>query len=176
MRHYSFSTWLTIIMLIFFCVMVGLSMEFPAKARFMPLIVGIPGIALCLIQLAIDLFHSPKSAFHGAPRAGIAHEVPGMEPELPEFGPHTVRQEITMWTYFVVFVAGIVTFGFYTSAPIMLVTFLRRQAEASWRVSISLAAGATIVLYLLFGALLHIQLFPGFVTPWLLRWIGMGAV
>ncbi|MBP1876303.1 hypothetical protein LPJGGPFB_05208 [Ensifer adhaerens] len=176
MRHYSFSTWLTIVMLVFFCVMVGLAMEFPAKARFMPLVVGIPGIGLCLVQLAIDLFHSPKSAFHGAPRAGIAHEVPGLEPELPEFGPHTVRQEITMWIYFVAFVAAILAFGFYVSIPFMLATFLRRQAESSWRMSLSLAVGATVVLYLLFGALLHIQLFPGFVTPWLLRTVGIGVV
>lgn len=176
MRHFSFSTWLTIVMLVFFCVMVGLAMEFPAKARFMPLIVGIPGIALCLVQLAIDLLHSPKSAFHGAPRAGIAHDVPGIEPELPEFGPHTVRQEITMWTYFVMFVAGILTVGYYVSAPIMLLTFLRRQAEASWRTSLLLAIGATVALYLIFGALLHIQLFPGFVTPWLLRSLGIGLV
>ena len=176
MRHYSFSTWLTIIMLVFFCVMVGLAMEFPAKARFMPLIVGVPGIGLCLIQLAIDLFHSPKSAFHGAPRAGIAHEVPGLEPELPEYGPHTVRQEITMWVYFVAFVAGVLAFGFYVSIPVMLATFLRRQAESSWRMSLSLAVGATVVLYLLFGALLRIQLFPGFVTPWLLRTVGIGVV
>ncbi len=176
MRHYSFSTWLTIVMLVFFCVMVGLAMEFPAKARFMPLIVGIPGIALCLVQLAIDLFHSPKSAFHGAPRAGIAHEVPGLEPELPEFGPHTVHQEITMWVYFVCFVAGILAFGFYVSVPVMLLTFLRRQAERSWRMSLSLAVGATVVLYLMFGALLHIQLFPGFMTPWILRSLGIGLV
>ncbi|ODT23223.1 MAG: hypothetical protein ABS35_12975 [Kaistia sp. SCN 65-12] len=176
MKHLSFSTWLTIVMLAFFCVMVGIAMEFPAKARFMPLIVGIPAIALCLVQLAIDLFHSPKSAFHGAPRAGVAHDIPGMEPELPEFGPHTVRQEITMWSYFLGFVAGILVFGFYVSAPILLVTFLRRQAEASWRMTLSLAVGATVVLYLAFGALLHIQLFPGFFTPWLLRSIGIGAI
>ncbi|MDF1635370.1 tripartite tricarboxylate transporter TctB family protein [Mycoplana sp. MJR14] len=176
MRHYSFSTWLTIIMLVFFSVMVGLAMEFPAKARFMPLIVGVPAIVLCLVQLAIDLFHSPKSAFHGAPRAGIAHEVPGMEPELPEFGPHTVSQEITMWIYFVAFVAGILAFGFYVSIPILLVTFLRRQAEASWRMTLSLAVAAPLVLYLMFGALLHIQLFSGFVTPRLLTLLGIGAI
>ncbi|MBK5565423.1 tripartite tricarboxylate transporter TctB family protein [Ensifer sp. 2YAB10] len=173
MRRFTFSTWLTVGMLAFFCVMVGLSMEFPAKARFMPLIVGIPAIGLCLIQLAIDLFHSPKSAFHGAPRAGVAH-VPGPEPELPEFGPHTVRQELTMLTYFVTFVVGIVVLGFYVSVPILLLTFLRLQAEASWKMTISLAVGATAFLYLMFGALLHIQLFSGFFTPWLLRSIGIG--
>ncbi|NRP74359.1 hypothetical protein ILFOPFJJ_05281 [Ensifer psoraleae] len=174
MKHLSFSTWLTIVMLAFFIVMVGLSMEFPAKARFMPLIVGLPAIALCLVQLGIDLMPSSKSAFHSAPRAGVAHQA-GPEPELPEFGPHTVSQEILMWTYFVAFVAAILVFGFYASVPVLLVTFLRREAEASWRFALSLAAVATLVLYLMFGALLHIQLHPGFVTPWLVQAIGIGA-
>lgn len=162
-------------MLVVFTVMVGLSMEFPAKARFMPLIVGVPAIALCLLQIAIDLFHSPKSAFHGAPRAGIAYDIPGAEPELPEFGPHTVPQEITMWSYFVGFVAGILAFGYYVSAPILLLMFLRREAGASWRMTLSLAIGATVVLYLMFGTLLRIQLFPGFLTSWLLKSIGLGV-
>ncbi|MCZ4089039.1 tripartite tricarboxylate transporter TctB family protein [Sinorhizobium psoraleae] len=174
MKHLSFSTWLTIVMLAFFIVMVGLSMEFPAKARFMPLIVGLPAIALCLVQLGIDLMPSSKSAFHSAPRAGVAHQA-GPEPELPEFGPHTVSQEILMWTYFVAFVAAILAFGFYASVPVLLVTFLRREAEASWRFALALAAAATLVLYLMFGALLHIQLHPGFVTPWLVQAIGIGA-
>nr|WP_289624772.1 tripartite tricarboxylate transporter TctB family protein [Sinorhizobium sp. 7-81] len=161
-------------MLAFFIVMVGLSMEFPAKARFMPLIVGLPAIALCLVQLGIDLMPSSKSAFHSAPRAGVAHQA-GPDPELPEFGPHTVSQEILMWTYFVAFVAAILAFGFYASVPVLLVTFLRREAEASWRFALALAAAATLVLYLMFGALLHIQLHPGFVTPWLVQAIGIGA-
>lgn len=173
MKNLSFSTVITIVMLIFFCVMVGLSMEFPAKARFMPLVVGIPGIALCLVQLAIDLFHSPKSAFQGAPRAGIGLEL-GPEPELPEFGPHTVRQELVMWGYLVAFVAGTLAFGFYVSIPVLLLTFLRRQAESSWVFTVVVAATATSVLYLMFGALLHIQLHPGFFTPWLLKSLGIG--
>ncbi|WP_455274984.1 tripartite tricarboxylate transporter TctB family protein [Rhizobium herbae] len=174
MKHFTFSTWLTIVMLVFFCVMVGMAMEFPAKARFMPLIVGVPAIVLCLIQLAIDLFHTPKTVFHGAPRAGVSHAA-GPEPELPEFGPHTVRQELMMWTYLVSFVTGILLFGFYASVPVLLLTFLRLQAEASWRFSAALAAAATVVLYLMFGVLLHLKLHPGFVTPWLLQMFGIAT-
>ena len=76
----------------------------------------------------------------------------------------------------VAFVAGILAFGFYVSIPILLVTFLRRQAEASWRMTLSLAVAAPLVLYLMFGALLHIQLFSGFVTPRLLTLLGVGAI
>ena len=54
-----------------------------------------------------------------------------MEPELPEFGPHTVSQEIAMWIYFVAFVAGILAFGFYVSIPILLVTLAPERAGAT---------------------------------------------
>ncbi len=50
----NFSTWLTAIMLLIFATMVGIATQYPADARFMPFVVGIPGIALCLLQLALD--------------------------------------------------------------------------------------------------------------------------
>ena len=36
--------------------MVGVASTYPPAARFMPFIVGIPAIALCLLQLALDLY------------------------------------------------------------------------------------------------------------------------
>lgn len=181
LRNISFSTWLTVIMLVIFTTMVGMSLEFPAKARFMPLIVGVPGIVLCLIQLAIDLFRTPSasanaSAIQVRTPANLSSEAGQAEAELPEFGPHTVRRELVMWGYFVAFIAAILAFGFYASVPVMLVAFLRMQADASWKFSLSLAAAATIALYLMFGALLGIQLHPGFVTPWAMQSLGIEAI
>ena len=59
----NFSTWLTLIMLVIFTTMVLISLGYPAGARFMPLVVGIPGILLCLGQLVMDWFasHRPGS-------------------------------------------------------------------------------------------------------------------
>jgi len=182
LRTISFSTALTFVMLVIFSSMVALSFDYPAKARFMPLVVGIPGILLCLVQLAIDLFRSPSASTPAAASVGqsiAAASVPeGTQPEeeLPEFGPHTVRQEMVMWSYFLSFVAGIVFFGFYISVPIMLVTFLRRQGEASWKLAIGLAIAATLALYLMFGRLLGIELHPGFVTRWVVHALGVGSV
>ncbi|MFQ0815171.1 hypothetical protein AVM02_10480 [Brucella anthropi] len=180
MKRFTFSTWLTVVMLLFFAVAITLAMGYPAKARMMPLIVAIPGVALCLIQLAVDLLSSPKSTFHGAPRAGLDHPVgvdvavPAVE-ELPEFGPHTVRQELVMWAFFVAFIVCILLFGYYVSVPALLLIFLRQQARVSWRLAISLAVGATLVLYLAFAMLLHIQLHPGFLTPLLMAKFGFAA-
>ncbi|NLS04260.1 hypothetical protein HGP14_12935 [Rhizobium sp. P32RR-XVIII] len=180
MKNVTFSTCLTVVMLVIFTSMVGLSFGFPAKARFMPLVVGVPGIALCLIQLAIDLFRSPAAPAAASVGQAIAAasspESGSDEAELPEFGPHTARQELVMAAYFVSFIAGVVAFGFYISVPIMLLTFLKRQAECSWKLSVALAAAATLVLYLVFGRLLGIELHPGLVTPWVLHALGINTI
>lgn len=170
----TFSTWLTAIMLVIFSTMVAIATQFPADARFMPFIVGIPGIVLCLIQLGLDAMRAHDggflSHFRIAPKAGKPVET--VELELSEFGPHTVKQELRMWVYLVSFIAGILVFGFYVSVPVMLITFLRREAEASWRTALLLAIGGTTVLYLMFGLLLQIQLHHGFLTALIERRIG----
>jgi len=173
----TFSTWLTGLMLLIFATMVGVSLQYPEGARMMPLVVGIPGIALCLLQLALDARNAEAGAFgyrfRAAPKAGKpaapAVVIPGLD---EEFGPHTVRRELVMLAYFVAFIAGVLALGFYVSVPVMLVTFLRREAESSWRLASILGLGATLVMYLTFAVVLHIRLYPGFVTPTVTRALG----
>lgn len=173
----SFSTWLTAVMLVIFSAMVGIAaVLYPADARFMPFVVGIPGIALCVLQLGLDAVraHDGQSwiyRFRSAPKAGKP-AAPG-EGELPEFGAHTRKRELAMWGYLLAFIAGILAFGFYVAVPVMLVTYLRREAQRTWTTALLLGGAATLVLYLMFGALLRIILFPGFVTPIILRGLGL---
>jgi hypothetical protein len=78
-----------------------------------------------------------------------------------------------MWAYVVAFIGGVLALGFYVSVPVMLITFLRREAAASWRTTLLLGVGATVVLYLMFAVLLQIRLHPGFLTPLILRGVGL---
>lgn len=172
----TFSTWLTVFMLALFTVMVGIAFTFPEGARFMPLIVGIPAMGLCLLQLALDASHAPGGRFatyrfRSAPKAGTPPEI--ATPADEEFGPQTVPAELTMFGYFLGFIAGVLLFGFYVSVPVMLATFLRRQAGASLKLALGLAAATTLVMYLMFGAVLGIQLHPGFVTPAVVKALGL---
>lgn len=178
LKNISFSTALTFIMLAIFTSMVAISFGYPSKARFMPLVVGLPGIVFCLIQLGIDLIRSPRAdtATSVGQSIAAASAPESQHEELPEFGPHTARQEVIMWSYFVSFIAGVILFGFYISVPVMLLTFLRRQGEASWKFALALAIAATLALYLMFGRLLGIELHPGFVTRWAMHALGLGAI
>jgi hypothetical protein len=171
----SFSTWLTWIMLAIFSTMVGIATQYPEGARFMPFVVGIPGIALCVLQLVLDAVRAHDGrltrVFQTAPKAGLPVETVEAGDE-PEYGRHTVKRELRMWGYVVAFVAGILAVGFYISVPIMLVTFLRREAESSWRSALLLGIGGAAVLYFTFGFVLQIRLHSGFLTPLILRSLG----
>ena len=46
---------MTVFMLAVFSIMVVVALSYPEGARFMPLTVGIPGILLCCLQIALDL-------------------------------------------------------------------------------------------------------------------------
>jgi hypothetical protein len=169
----TFSTWLTLVMLAIFTTMVGIATQYPQDAALMPYVVGIPGIGLCLLQLALDYKRAAGLStyrFRSAPKAGKPEELATDE---PEFGPQTVKREFLLWFYVLAFIGGILLFGFYVAMPVMLVTFLRREAGASTRFALLLGGGATLVLYLMFGALLQIRLHPGFLTPVILKAIGL---
>lgn len=169
----TFSTWLTLVMLAIFTTMVAIATQYPEGAAFMPYVVGIPGIGLCLLQLALDYKKAAGLAtyrFRSAPKAGKPGD---LVEEEPEFGPKTVKRELLLWGYFLAFVAGVLLFGFYVAVPVMLITFLRREAQASTGFALLLGGGATLVLFLMFNVLLHIRLHPGFITPAVLRALGL---
>jgi hypothetical protein len=171
LRAITFTTFLTVVMLAIFTVMVVMSFGFPADARFMPLIVGVPGIVLCLAQIFVDLRNA------GAPAvASAAEPIPALRGlALPDTGEpvlsegETVCREIVLWSYFLGFIGGLLLFGFWISVPAMLVSFLRFQAGQTWRTALAAGLGASALLYFVFEVMLRIRLHPGFATQFLLK-------
>jgi len=45
---------MTLVMLTIFTAFVFIASGYPANARFMPFVVGIPAIGLCILQLVLD--------------------------------------------------------------------------------------------------------------------------
>ena len=157
----------TLMMLAIFAAMVAISTTYPADARFMILVVGIPAIALCLLQLALDLYRrgdpaKPQEQLSpgrfAIERANLAFT--GM-PRDP-----VVRRELLIWVYFLAFIAGILLFGFRLAIPAFLIGFLRFEARAKWRTALVLGIGASVILILLFEHVLRISLHNGFVTDY----------
>lgn len=172
---------MTLTMLAIFTVMVGVASTYPAEARFMPFVVGIPAIALCLLQLALDLRRrrSPtvdptedplKQAEDQVARATgrrVAFDMPSenamfTEPTLDE--RTRVHREIVVWGYFLGLIAGILLLGFRVAVPVFLVAFLRFQAGASWRNALLYGGLGALAMYLLFERLLRVSLHTGFLV------------
>lgn len=176
------------VMLAIFVVMVGIATQYPSQARFMPLVVGIPGIVLCAIQLFLELraWCRPKDGGPADTRNEfekaqdevsrmvghkmdfeIAHEqLPMAQSELPESG--STRREIILWTSFIGLVTSLILFGFWPTIPVFLALFLRYNTKESWRFSLALSAVATTLLYLIFAKGLKVVLHSGFITQYLL--------
>ena len=173
---------MTLVMLTIFAVFVFIASGYPANARFMPFVVGLPAIGLCLLQLALDLRERRRVALadHRSPFeraqdtvsriAGrqvdfeVAHEQPAViETDVPPES-ETVRREFVLWGYFLGFIAGILLFGFWAAIPVFLVSFLRFQARANWRTSLVLGLAASIAFYFIFEKGLRVSVHPGFVT------------
>ena len=139
-----------LIMLLIFSTMSLMALGFPERASLMPLMVGVPGVLLALTQLIIEV---------RATLAGAA---------ATEETPVEVRRaERQMFTWLLLFFAGILVFGFLYAAPLLVFSFLwlaKREPVSSGLIG---AAATWAVLYGLFETAFEIPLFDGLLAGWL---------
>ena len=136
------------VMLTIFAGMSIMATGYPEKARFLPLLIGVPGTFMSLAQLLFDI--------RIALRGGTGEETVEAADER--------QREIKMFFWLAVFLVGILSFGFYIAAPILVCAFLRFASNEPWPIAILGGIGAWMILYLVFTRLLELFLFEGFVT------------
>lgn len=181
---------MTIAMLAIFVVMVAIAASYPAGARFMPFVVGIPAILLCLLQLVLDL-RAAKEAPEAKDRRSemeIAEErMSRMTGRRMSFEAAQMRPDVTVsqnptgiaesrewliWGYILALVAGILFFGYTITIPVFILLFLRLEAKCSWlKAALYAGIGSGVLLYT-FTQLLKFQLHKGFLTDRLLDFLG----
>lgn len=154
MSRPRFDTLVALGMLAIFGTMTAIATGFGSKAGFMPLLIGIPAVALSLLQLGIELRKDREAARRRA--AG------GVMPA----GPSPAR-ELTMWGWFLALVGAILAFGFWIAVPAIIAGFLRTQAKRRWASALLAAAVGTGALYVMFGLILQVPLHEGFATAWI---------
>jgi type II secretory pathway component PulM len=138
-------------MLAIFAGMTFLALGFPAKAQLMPLLVGVPGTAMALLQLIKEL----RAPAEVRPTAEAALE-------LQE--EHGRERKMLLWL--ALFLAGILAFGFLWATPVLVFAFLRFSERESWAVAAIGAFGIWVVLYGVFVQLLELFLFEGLLPIW----------
>jgi hypothetical protein len=142
--------WFTLLMLGIFVVMVAVAWGYPPNARFMPLVIGIPGIVLALGQLVLDALG------------------PSEEPAEQPRGGSLVRRELVMLASLFALVASVVLLGFWISIPTFMFLFLvLHERERVW-FALLLAAAGTAVFYLIFERMMSVGVHEGLVTRALL--------
>jgi len=132
------------IMLAIFVTAVGIALiYFPAGARMLPLVVGIPGIILAAIQLVNELRRT-----NGKPTS-----------------PEVRAGEIRMIIWFGAFATVILLLGFTYGSPVMIAAYLLIAAKEKWYTVLIGAALAWVVLEFVFARGIGIVLFEGILPP-----------
>ena len=141
------------LMLAIFAAMTATAITYPAKAAFVPLVLGVPGTVLCLVQLVTEL------------RANQAGKTADK--------PRDVKREWVMFGWIVFFVVSVTLLGFIVAAPLVLYSYLRFNAKEPHWVAGLLAAGGLALIYGVFEYSLQVTLWEGLLTPIVAGWLGI---
>ncbi len=181
---------MTAVMLAIFVTMVAIAWDYPPKSRFLPLVIGIPGIVLTLVQLFLDIQGSRQPGRSKTKASGfvfqnvqaalsrrlrrkvdldiVREKLTVVVKDRSDQGTSQLQRELVLFGYFVGLVAGVILFGFWLTVPVFLIVFLRLHERDNWMFVVSLTAAAWVVIYLIFDQLLEIALHTGFVTEYLI--------
>ena len=175
---------MTLVMLVIFTLMVAVASTYPADARFMPFVVGIPAIMLCVLQLFLDwrtketeAISDNRSEMEKAEERvskmvghkvdfEVAKEAPDVT--IIENSDEVARdREFIIWAYVLAFVGGILVFGFWLAIPIFIAIFLNREAQYSIQKAALYALMGGGIMFAIFSYGLKLRLHTGFIMDWL---------
>jgi len=167
---------MALVMFLIFVTMVAIALDYPSQARFMPLVVGLPGIAMTLYELIREVRHALANGSTEETGAGTFMGMPddiakriaaegGPDPEEHKLTPaQQQRREWVLLGYFTGLIGGILLFGFWITVPTFIVVFLREREKAGWALTLGLTAAAFAILYFVFYRTLGIDFHNGFIT------------
>lgn len=115
---------------------------FSPKARLLPLLVGGPAFLLSIVQTWEDFRRTP-------------------EPERKPLPADAVQRQNTILLWLVILAALVFLAGLTIGVAAFLGAFTRLVGRKGWGLSLALAVGSVIVIYGLFGVLLHYPLYRG---------------
>jgi hypothetical protein len=152
-------TLFSLLVLVFFGYLVWEAQEWRLQARLYPLAIGIPMIALAVINIVQELRGPKKEAASNTPVDFQLTQT--VEPAV------AVRRTLNMLSWIVGFLAGIWVLGFSITIAGMTFGFLKIQNKEGWRMSLVLTASAWLVYYVVFERTLLLPFPEGQVFLWL---------
>jgi hypothetical protein len=145
-----------IVMLGIFLIMTLLALDFPTKARLMPLLIGIPAVLLGLVQLIIEYRAVALELTEG-----------GKQVDVEKDGKEGKKDEKQMIMWITVFFITILSLGFIYAAPILVFSFLYFGSKESMKIALISSASTWLLMFIIFVEWFKISLFEGLIPLWL---------
>ena len=163
---------MSLVMLGIFVVMVLMSLAYPPDSRLLPLVIGLPGIALALVQVVLEImaFRAALSSPGGASAGGGPGRRSASSPsasgdgELDSTVP--IRREVVLFGYLAGLMVTLLLLGFWISIPVFMVTYLRFYERFSWKKIAVMTIACWGALYLVFELSLGIYPHQGFLVEY----------
>jgi len=143
------------------CFAVYAAFDFDVEARMMPLIVGVPTLALgtvvLIMEIASQWIGKPKHSEGAMDGSRLGKDLNAQERRA------MARRETSLVLWLIGIVVLIWLIGLLWSIPVFLVLFLWLQAREPWRLIVSISLGTWAVVYLLFVHILNMELYRGLI-------------
>ncbi len=159
----------TLSLLCFVAVLFLNTLRLGSVARFVPLIVLIPTLALLVLQLALDLRPDLEQKFSRFERIRfqksekLQKETLGRARRSASGVPHPAWAFLWMW----LMLPLVYLLGFLVAVPLYTFLYLKGHAVKGWIPSIAIALALWALIYGIFGLLLNTQLYQGQIRGWL---------
>jgi hypothetical protein len=156
MRH-KLSILFSVFLVVAFAWALLAAQSFRSQARLFPIVIGIVGLGLALLQLIIEVRRRA-----GEDASGAATTIDTLDLVQAQ------RRTAIVMGWIVGFVVAVWLLGFFVAVPLLSLAYLRLTAREGWPVSLSYAAVSGIVFYALFGIAVRIPFDAGMLTYWLM--------
>lgn len=144
------------VMLGIFAIMTVMALDFPTKARLMPMLIGIPAVLLGLVQFIIEYRAVAQELAEGGKKVDA-------EKEAKE-GKKDEKQMIIWITLFFI---TILSLGFIYASPILVFSFLYFGSKESLKIALISAVSTWLLMFIIFVEWFKIALFEGLIPLWL---------
>jgi len=133
-----------------------------ARARLVPILIGVPTILLIAFQIALD--HVPAFKNLGPSKVKLINRDIVAKKEKPKVDSgDLVQRELAALAWVIGLGVALSVFGYYIVLPVFLACFLRFAADLDWARALVSTVLATGILYAAFVWFLRVDLYPGLV-------------
>jgi hypothetical protein len=165
-----------VFLLIVFIIFVVLAFGYNAKARVVPLVVGIPAIALSMLLLmsywmpALDRkINNLKQMEFFELDIKDAKEQAEQTKQKQANEQKALLREFNIVFWILGLFLGILLVGFLVTIPAFVFIFLKFREKEKWSAALTVSVGTELGIWLLFGVLLKSEIYMGMVFHALLE-------